>query len=166
MTNSPLAEYHVSQGATLAEYHGAMVPARFTDPAAENRAVRTASGLFDFSFRGKFRMKGRDHARLLQRLVSNDVKKLTPGQGTYATLLNAQGHIVVDLRLYCAEDCFLVDVEADLRDKAIQSFRRFIIADQVEIEPLDLYAVAFQGPRARGTAGEDAAHRPAGDAGV
>ena len=87
---------------------------------------------------------------LLQRLVSNDVKKLTPGQGTYATLLNAQGHIVVDLRLYCAEDCFLVDVEADLRDKAIQSFRRFIIADQVEIEPLELYALAFQGPRARG----------------
>jgi len=150
MTSSPLNDYHATQGATLGEYHGAIVPARFADPAAENRAVRTASGLFDFSFRGKFRMKGRDHARLLQRLVSNDVKKLTPGQGTYATLLNAQGHIVVDLRLYCAEDCFLVDVEADLRDKAIQSFRRFIIADQVEIDPLDLYAVAFQGPRARG----------------
>ena len=150
MTSSPINDYHSSQGAALAEYHGAMVPARFTDPAAENRAVRSASGLFDFSFRGKFRMKGRDHARLLQRLVSNDVKKLTPGQGTYAMLLNAQGHIVVDMRLYCAEDCFLVDTDADLREKAIHSFRRYIIADQVEIELLDLYAVAFQGVRARG----------------
>jgi glycine cleavage system T protein len=147
---SPLNEYHRSQGATLAEYHGARVPARFSDPAAENRAVRNASGIFDFSFRGKFQMKGRDHAKLLQRLMSNDVKKLTPGQGTYATLLNAQGHIVVDLRLYCADGSFLVDVEADLRDKAIQSIRRYIIADQVEIEPLELYAVAFQGPTARG----------------
>ena len=147
---SPLNEYHVSQGATLAEYHGAMVPVRFTDPAVENRVVRTASGLFDFSFRAKFRMKGRDHAKLLQRLVSNDVKTLTPGQGTYATLLNAQGHVVVDLRLYCAEEGFLVDTEADLREKAIQSFRRYIIADQVEIEPLELYALAFQGVRARG----------------
>ncbi|MGD0222872.1 MAG: aminomethyltransferase family protein [Terriglobia bacterium] len=147
---SPLNEYHIAQGATLAEYHGAMVPSRFTDPAAENRAVRTACGLFDFSFRAKFRMIGRDHARLLQRLVSNDVKKLAPGQGTYATLLNAQGHIVVDLRLYCAEDGFLVDTDADLREKSIQSFRRYIIADQVEIEPVDLYALAFQGPRARG----------------
>jgi glycine cleavage system T protein len=150
MTSSPLAEYHVSQGASLADYHGATVPARFGDPAAENRAVRSASGLFDFSFRAKFRMKGRDHARFLQRLVSNDVKTLVPGQGTYATLLNAQGHIVVDMRLYCAEDGFLVDVDADLRDKAIQSFRRYIIADQVEVEPLDLYALAFQGPKARG----------------
>src|SRR5208283_3869245 len=120
---------------------------RFSDPAAENRAVRTASGLFDFSFRGKFRMKGRDHAKLLQRLVSNDVKKLTPGQGTYATLLNAQGHIVVDLRVYCTEDSFLVDTDWNLRDKAIENLRRYIIADQVEIEPPDLYALAFQGPQ-------------------
>jgi glycine cleavage system T protein len=150
MNQSPLADYHVSQGATLTEYHGVMVPARFTDPAAENVAVRKASGLFDFSFRGKFQLKGRDHAKLLQRLVSNDVKKLSSGQGTYATLLNAQGHIVVDLRLYCAADSFLADVEYDLRDKAIQSFRRFIIADQVELEPLDLFALAFQGPRAKG----------------
>ncbi len=150
MTNSPLNDYHVSQGATLAEYHGVTVPARFTDAKAENLAVRNASGLFDFSFRGKFQLKGRDHAKLLQRLVSNDVKKLTPGQGTYATLLNAQGHIVVDLRLYCAEDSFFADVEFDLRDKAIQSFRRFIIADQVELEALDLYALAFQGPRSKG----------------
>jgi glycine cleavage system T protein len=147
---SPLNDYHVAQGAALGEYHGALVPARFTDPTSENRAVRAASGLFDFSFRARFRMKGRDHSKLLQRLVSNDVKKLTPGQGTYATLLNAHGHIVVDLRLYCTDDAFLVDTDADLREKAIQSFRRYIIADQVEIEPLDLYAVALQGPRARG----------------
>ncbi|MGD1156760.1 MAG: aminomethyltransferase family protein [Terriglobia bacterium] len=145
---TPLADYHVSQGATLAEYHGAIIPARFTDPTAEHRAVRGASGLLDFSFRAKFRLKGRDNARFLQRLVSNDVKKLTPGQGTYATLLNTQGHIVVDLRLYCAEDNFLVDTDADLHEKAMQSLGRYIIADQVEIEPLDLYALAFQGPRA------------------
>jgi glycine cleavage system T protein len=145
---TPLADYHISQGATLAEYHGAIIPARFTDPAAEHRAVRAASGLFDFSFRAKFRMKGRDHVRLLQRLVSNDVKKLAPGQGTYAALLNAQGHILVDLRLYCAADSFLADTDADLREKAMQGLRRYIIADQVEIEPLDLYGLAFQGPRA------------------
>jgi glycine cleavage system T protein len=150
MFKSPLADYHVTQGATLGEYHGATVPARFTDPAAEHRAVRAASGLFDFSFRAKFRLKGRDHARFLQRMVSNDVKKLAPGQGTYATLLNAQGHIVVDLRLYCAQDHFLADTDADLREKAIEGLRRYIVADQVEIEPLDLYALAFQGPRARG----------------
>jgi aminomethyltransferase len=149
ITRSPLADYHLSQGATLGEYHGALVPSCFTDPTAEHKAVREASGLFDFSFRGKFVMKGRDHAKFLHRMVSNDIKRLTPGQGTYATLLNPQGHILVDLRLYCAEDCFFVDTDADLREKALLGLKRYVIADQVEFEPLDLYALAFQGPRSR-----------------
>lgn len=147
---SPLAEYHLSQGAALGEYHGALVPARFSDPVAEHQAVREAAGLFDFSFRAKFVLKGRDHARFLQRLVSNDVKKLEPGQGTYATFLNAQGHILVDMRIYRLEDRIIVDTDADLRDKGAQGLSRYIVGDKVEIETLDLFALAFQGPRSRG----------------
>jgi aminomethyltransferase len=149
MVSSPLADYHRSQGATLGQYHGAIVPSRFTDPAREHRAVREASGLFDFSFLAMFAMRGRDHAKFLHRMVSNDVKRLVPGQGTYATLLNPQGHILVDMRLYCAPDVFFVATDADLRDKALAGLQRYVISDQVEFEPLDLYALAFQGPRAR-----------------
>jgi aminomethyltransferase len=149
-SRSPLADYHQSQGATLGEYHGAIVPVRFSNPRAEHEAVRTAAGLFDFSFRAKFVLKGEDRVRFLQGMVTNDVKKLSPGQGTYATLLNAQGHILADLHVYCAEERFLVDTDADLREKAMQVFQRYIIADRVELEPLDLQALAFQGPRARG----------------
>lgn len=146
---SPLASYHASQGATLGEYHGALAPARFSGPGEEHQAVRQAAGLFDFSFRAKFAVSGADRARFLHGMVSNDVKKLTPGAGTYAALLNAQGHILADLRIYCAEDRFLIDTDADLRDKAMQLLRRYIIADKVALEPLALHALAFQGPRAR-----------------
>ena len=149
LPTSPLADYHHSQGATLGEYHGVLVPSFFADPVAEHQAVREASGLFDFSFRGKFAMKGRDHAKFLHRVVSNDVKRLAPGQGTYATLLNPQGHILVDMRLYCAEARFFVDTDADLHDKALAALKRYVIADQVEFETLDLYPLAFEGPRSR-----------------
>jgi aminomethyltransferase len=145
----PLADYHLSQGAMLGDYHGALVPWCFTDPVAEHKAVREASGLFDFSFRGKFAIKGRDHAKFLHRMVSNDIKRLIPGQGTYATLLNPQGHILVDMRLYCAEDRFFVDTDADLRDKALLGLKRYVVGDQVDFEPLDFHALAFQGLRSR-----------------
>jgi len=149
LTTSPLADYHLSQGATLGVYHGALVPSQFGDPTAEHKAVREACGLFDFCFRGKFAMKGRDHAKFLHRMVSNDVKRLTAGQGTYATLLTPQGHILVDMRLYCAPERFFVDTDAGLRDKALEGLRRYVIADQVEFEPLELYALGLQGPRSR-----------------
>jgi glycine cleavage system T protein len=149
LARSPLADLHVSQGATLGGYHGALVPVRFTDRTVEHLRVRKAAGFFDFSFRAKFSMKGQDRARFLQRIVSNEVKSLVPGQGTYATLLTAQGHVVADFRIYCAEDSFLLDTDADLLGKAMQALGRYIIADRVSIEPLPWFALSIQGPRSR-----------------
>jgi glycine cleavage system T protein len=146
---SPLAANHASQGAALSEYRGALVPARYTDPANEHRTVREAAGSFDFSFRAMFAVKGEDRQKFLHRIVSNDIKSLTHGQGPYATLLNPQGHILVDFGVYCAEDQLLVATDTDLRDKAIQGLGRYIIADRVKLEPLDWVALTFQGPRAR-----------------
>ncbi len=147
---SPLAESHAAQGATLGEFRGALVPAHFGDPVAEHRAVRDAAGIFDFSFRAQFAATGQDRVRFLHRIVSNDIQKLQPGQGTYATLLNPQGHILVDFNVYCAEDSLFIETDADLREKAMAGLQRYIIADRVKLEPLEVYALAFEGPRARG----------------
>jgi len=146
---SPLADYHASQGATLGAYHGAMVPARFSGPVGEHAAVRNASGLFDFSFRAHLAVKGDDRVRFLQRIISNDVKSLAPGKGTYATLLTAQGHIIADFHVYAAEAQFILATDADLREKTLKGLGRYIIADRVEIQPLELFAISFQGPQAR-----------------
>jgi glycine cleavage system T protein len=147
---SPLADYHISQGASLSEYHGGVVPWRFSDPVAEHHAVRRAAGLFDFSFRSRFAVTGADRVRFLQGMVSNDVASLSPGRGTYALLLNVQGQILADLRIFCEPHRFLVETDADLRAKVMQTLERHIIMDEVELKALDEYAVAFQGPRARG----------------
>jgi glycine cleavage system T protein len=150
LMRSPLADYHASQGATLEEYHGAIVPARFTHPSEEHQAVRTAAGLFDYSFRAKFALTGRDSVKFLHRIVSNDIKNVPNGHGTYATLLNPQGQILADLRVYAAQDRLLVDTDADLRSKAMQTLRRYIIGDQVQLEPFETFALTVEGPQAPG----------------
>jgi glycine cleavage system T protein len=150
LTRSPLADYHQSQGARLDAYHGALVPSMFQNPLTEYQATRTAAGLFDFAFRAKFSVQGDDRVRFLHGMVSNDIKRLKAGEGTYAMLLNPQGHILADLRIYCSEDQFLIDTDADLREKAIRTLQRYIISDRVSLEPLDLSALSLQGPRARG----------------
>ena len=146
---SPLADQHISRGATLAEYHGALVPARFSDPAVEHRAVRAAAGVFDFSFRAKVAAKGADRASFLHNMLSNDIKSVTPDHGAYAALLDLKGHIVADVRVYCAEDVFLLDTDADLRDKLVRALERYIVMDDVALKPLELRTVSFQGPRSR-----------------
>src|SRR5689334_14613655 len=96
---NPLTEFHRARGILVADYHGAAVPSRFTDPVKEHLAVRQSAGIFDFAFRAQFALTGEDRAKFLHRIVSNDIRKLVPGQGTYATLLNAQGHILTDFRV-------------------------------------------------------------------
>ena len=146
---SPLADLHVSRGASLAAYHGALVPARFSDPIAEHLAVRKSVGLFDFSFRAKIAVRGPDRAAFLHNMLSNDIKSLTAGHGTYATLLDIKGHIVADLRVYSAGDSLLIDTDADLAEKIVRTLERYIVMDDVRLEPLDLAAAGVQGPRAR-----------------
>ncbi len=149
LVHSPLADAHRAQGAALAEYHGALLPEVFSGAADEHRAVRESAGYFDFSFRTLLSLKGPTRAKFLHRIVSNDILSLAPGQGTYAALLNPQGHILADFRVYCAEDSLLISTDADLREKTLQGLKRYVIGERLEFEPLELYALAVQGRQSR-----------------
>jgi len=147
LIESPLAELHRHLGAKLGEYHGAALPLHFTDASAEHLTARQAGGLFDFSFRVKLAVKGADRTSFLHNMLSNDVKRLAPGEGTYATLLDIKGHILADLRVYCTDDALIVDTDADLAGKVRRHLDRFILMDEVELDPLPLFAIAIQGPK-------------------
>ena len=68
----------------------------FEHSAAEHRAVRERVGLFDLSSFAKFRLQGRDAARVLNYVCANDVD-VRPGRIVYTQWLNARGGIEADL---------------------------------------------------------------------
>ena len=144
----PLRDLH-SVGAVPVLYHGAEVPARFSDAGVEHHAVRSGVGLFDFSFRSKFTLAGEHRVRFLHRIISNDVKNLTSGQGVYAALLSAQGRILADLYVYADADRLWIDTDADLASKAMATLQRYVIGDRVVIEPSDISVLSLQGPESR-----------------
>lgn len=138
----------MAQGAVLINDRGIELPERFTDPLREYQAVREKAGLIDLSFRSQVRMTGEDRVPFLQGMVSNDVKALRLGEGCMATLLTEQGRIVADLRVYALDTCFLLDVDARVKEKMIEALSRFIVADDVEMEDLSetQATLALQGP--------------------
>ena len=145
-----LATWHVAHGAVLIDDRGVELPERFTDPVDEYHVVREKAGLIDLSFRARIRMTGEDRVSFLQGMISNDVKSLQPGSGCLAALLTEQGRIVADLCVYALDDCFLLDVDARIIDKVMETLSRFIIADDVEMEDLSetQTTIALQGPLA------------------
>ncbi len=131
----------------LVEYHGALLPERYSEPLAEHHAVRTAAGLFDGSFRARFTATGSDRVRFLHGMVSNDIRGLAPGQGTYATVLDVRGHILADLVVCCTADRFVIDTDANLVDKALQALNHYNIGGRTPLERLDVTALFLQGPK-------------------
>jgi aminomethyltransferase len=114
------------------------------------QALRHGAAWLDLSARGRIVVRGRDRARLLHAITSNEVEKMTPGTGCYAFLLNPQGRIQADLCLFCLDDHFLIDTEPELREKVHLLIKRYIIADQVELEDVTVRtaAIGLEGPGA------------------
>ncbi len=147
---TPLLTWHETHGAHVIDDRGIALPAHFTDSLREYHAVRDKVGLIDASFRVSLCMTGEDRVSFLQGIVSNDIKALRLGEGCAATLLTEQGRLVADLRVYALESALLIDVDARIKDKALDTFSRFIIADDVELEDLSEQYMTFalQGPLA------------------
>ena len=62
----------------------------------EYHAVRSAAALFDVSPLYKYLIRGRDAARLLDRIVTRDVQKCKVGQVLYTTWCDARGKVIDD----------------------------------------------------------------------
>jgi folate-binding protein YgfZ len=114
------------------------------------QALHHSAAWLDLSPRGRIVARGRDRARLLHALTSNDIKKMAPGDGSYAFLLSPQGRIQADLCVFCFPGHFLLDTEPELREKVHQHIKRYIIADQVELEDVTAQTacIAVEGPTA------------------
>jgi folate-binding protein YgfZ len=113
-------------------------------------ALRRGAAWLDLDSRGRIVARGRDRARLLHNITSNEVKKMVPGDSCYAFVLNPQGRIQADLYLLCLADHFLIDTDPGLREKVHQHIRRYIIADQVELEDVSAQtaSIGVEGPAA------------------
>jgi len=128
-------------------------------------ALRRGAAWIDLSARGRIAVRGRDRARLLHNLTSNDVKKLSAGFGCYAFVLSPQGRIQADLTLLAFDDYILLDTEPELREKIVGHIRRYIVADQVELEDVTAAtcAIALEGPESALVLEKAGGQAPGGD---
>jgi tRNA-modifying protein YgfZ len=82
------------------------------------------------------RVAGPDACEYLQRIVSNDVAALAPGESCDALLLTAKARVIAPLRIARrADDDFLLSTEPELGDVVRTQLLRARFAAKAEIEP-------------------------------
>ena len=154
MKRTPLYAAHQRLGGRLIEFGGWEMPVQYTSITDEHLAVRQAAGVFDISHMGEVLVSGAGAEAFLNQVLTNDLRKLAPGQGQYTLLCNERGGVIDDLYAYrlAAQEYLLIinasRIEADVPwlEAQLATFAR---RGEVSLRNTSdaTGAVAVQGPR-------------------
>ncbi|MGE6808836.1 glycine cleavage system aminomethyltransferase GcvT [Pseudoalteromonas nigrifaciens] len=143
---------HLEAGAKMVDFHGWEMPINYGSQIEEHNAVRNDAGMFDVSHMTIVDIQGEQAQAFLQKLVANDVAKLTvPGKALYTPMLNEQGGVIDDLIIYFfSNTSYRLVVNSATREKDLAHLAK-ISADfaVTVIERNEFGMIAVQGPNAK-----------------
>ena len=154
LQRTPLFDEHRAANARMVDFGGWEMPLSYGSQIEEHHAVRRAAGMFDVSHMLNVDVTGAGARAFLQRLIANDVAKLTvPGKALYSCMLNPQGGVIDDLIVYFfTPEKWRVVVNAATAEKDQAWMRRVAASGNFDVAIAarrDLAMVAVQGPEAR-----------------
>jgi glycine cleavage system T protein (aminomethyltransferase) len=133
----------------MVPFAGWEMPVQYAGVIPEHLAVRSDSGAFDVSHMGQIHVEGPSSTAFLQRMLSNDLDRVSDGEAQYTLLTNDDGGIVDDLIVYrMSQGYYLLVVNAGNRDAAYGWLKEREERGTEVRDASDEYAlVAVQGPR-------------------
>jgi folate-binding protein YgfZ len=135
MKRGPLYELQKASGATFDAFDGWELPAVFGSPDDELKAWRASAGLADLSGWGLLRLRGANRLDFVQRMSTNDVHGLTPGQSAPTVFTTPIGRIVDLACVLAREDDLLLIVGRGADERVAHWLRRHIFFnDDVQVE--------------------------------
>lgn len=134
----------------FASFGGWELPIYYTSILKEHDAVRQRVGLFDVSHLGHLEVSGRGVVADLNKLVTQDLKKLAVGRAIYTPMLNPDGAILDEMIVYrSGEERIRLVVNAANADKILTWVTRHL-SSNVMVQDLRtrVGTLALQGPKA------------------
>jgi aminomethyltransferase len=154
LRRTALYDRHKALGAKMVPFAGWEMPVQYpTGILAEHHAVRSGVGIFDVSHMGEFEITGPDRNAFVNRITSNDVSRLEPGQVQYSGLLTPQGTFVDDCTVYRFDDKLMIVVNASNTALAWEHIVGQKGGINVRLKDIssEVGLLAVQGPRAEET---------------
>ncbi|HEX8140415.1 MAG TPA: aminomethyltransferase family protein [Pyrinomonadaceae bacterium] len=111
----------------------------------EYNAIRNAAALIDVSPLYKYRITGPDATRLVDRIITRDMRKVTVGQVIYTPWCDERGHVIDDGTVSrLAENSY----RWTAADPSLRWFTQNAVGMDVKIEDIseEVAALALQGP--------------------
>jgi aminomethyltransferase len=150
-----LHDWHKGHGGRIVDFAGWAMPVQYTSIVEEHKAVRERAGLFDISHMGRLLFSGPDVLPWIERVTTNHVAKLAPGQIQYSLMVDDGGGILDDILVYHApDDGYSIVCNASNRAKVVDQLKKNKVGDartQLLDWTMATTMIAVQGPRAHAT---------------
>jgi len=134
MKKSNLAKLHKELGGVFLENNQSQTPDYYGQPESEIAHVRNSSGIVDLSGRGMLIISGKDHLKLLQGMLTNDMVKLEVGSGNHVVALTVKGRMLADIRAFKFQDFMLFDMESGLQTVLAEHLNKFKLSYKADIK--------------------------------
>ena len=108
----------------------------YTDVAAEYRAITEAAGLHDSSYIGRLKASGDDALDLINRLSTNGIVNLAPGQGAPTILTTDRGRILDLLGVVNTGDYTLVITSPGCQQTVIDWLDKYTIMEDLTVQDI------------------------------
>ena len=147
---TPLYQQHLDANGKIVDFGGWDMPIHYGSQLQEHNVVREDAGMFDVSHMTIVDIEGPEALAYLQKLLANDVAKLTViGKALYTGMLNEEGGVIDDLIVYKMDGWYRTVVNCGTREKDLAWMTKQIESfDATLTERSELAMVAVQGPNA------------------
>lgn len=148
-----LYKTHLQLGAKTHEFGGWDMPMEYgaTGVVAEHTATREKVAVFDVSHLGTALLKGSGAKNELNKIFTNDLNRINPGQAQYNLLLTDAGGIVDDIFVYLKNDDEILIIPNASNSNEVLSILREHLPKEIEITNLhqEISILAVQGPNSK-----------------
>ncbi|WP_017755752.1 glycine cleavage system aminomethyltransferase GcvT [Calidifontibacillus oryziterrae] len=150
LKRTPLFPLYQEHGAKTIDFGGWDLPVQFSSIKEEHEVVRTKAGLFDVSHMGEIEVTGTDSLAFLQKVMTNDIRKVKNGGALYTAMCYENGGTVDDLLVYKkADNDYLLVVNAANTEKDYEWLQKHSFGNvEVKNASVEIAQLALQGPLA------------------
>lgn len=96
--------------------------------------LRREGGFFFLGRRTRVRVTGADRLRYLNGQLSNDLRRLVPGEAMAALVLTAKGKLCADVFVWIDGDALIVEGDSLLEEALPSRLERYAVSDDVAFE--------------------------------
>jgi len=120
----------------------------FEELELEYAAIRKHAGVIDLPHRAVLHVSGPERVDFLNRMLTQELNGLSPGQSRRSFWLNKKGRIDADLRVVHLDDRTLLEVDTLAAARVLADLSRYIIMEDVAItdDSESTHRLAVHGP--------------------